>query len=290
MAVSTCTFNTGVWESDWAVKLQERLDYPQNWKEICDVQYTNVRIFNNPYMSTQATAASHTRGTAYTFQAYALTDETRTINQSRIVPQFIDRADLAQTTYVKQMYLAETQAVLLNEYLETDMLANYGMMTSFDNTQIGGSAGNITVSESNVDNIIRAVKREIREANGQSLADRFGTFIVWRAADFEKLEAFVQANGFNVADNALSNGTIAGFRYMGVDHYVSNLHTAGHLIAGVKKQMSLGILKDTYGQVVINQDPADTTPLSGIGVVSRIDWEFAVWANTKPVLFDINVS
>lgn len=240
-------------------------------------------------MSTQASVATHTRGTAYTFQAYALTNETRTIEQSGIVPQFIDRADLAQTTYVKQMYIAETQAVLLNEKIESYLLGKYGSLTAFDNTAIGGSAGNITVAESNVDNIIRAMKREIREANGEDLANRFGMFIIWRPADFEKLEAFVQANGFSTADNALLNGTIPGFNYLGVDHYVSNKHTANHLIGGVKKQISIGILKDTYGQVVINQDPADTTPLSGVGVVSRIDYEVAVWANTKPVLFDIQV-
>jgi hypothetical protein len=275
---------------DWAVKLQERLDYPQNWKEICNVEYTNTRVFNNPYMSTIPSAASHTRGTAYTLQTFALTAEYVTINQSRIVPMFIDRADLAQQGYVRQMEMADLQGTLLNEYVETDMLANHDMWTNFDNESIGGGAGNITVSASNIDDIIRGIKREIREANGIDLAKRNGMFILWRAADFEILESFVQANGFSTADSALKEGTITGFRYMGVDHYVSNSHTAGHVFGGVKKIMHLGILKDTYGQVVVNQDPADTTPLSGVSVVSRVDWEYKVWTNTKPVLFDILVN
>ena len=266
------------------------MDYPQNWKEICDVQYTDVRIFNNPYESTVASAADHVRGTAYTFQATALTDDTRTISSSSIVPQFIDRADLAQTTYMKLMNIAEKQATLLNEKIETAVLANYAALTTFDNTELGGSAGNITVSTSNIDDICGAVLREIREAKGQSLINRFGAFVVWRPADFEKLETFARANGFNTADKALVNGQVPGFYYLGVYHYLSNSHTAGHLIAGVRKQISLGILKSTYGQTLFNQDPADTTPLSGVGIVSRIDYGLAVWSNTKPVLYNVLVS
>lgn len=282
--------NTVIYQEDWVTKLQERLKYPTNWKEVCRVDYTNSRVLNNPYMSTVPTAASHSRGTAYTLQTFIITNETITINQSRIVPMFIDRADLAQSDYVKQMEMAELQGTLCNEYLETDMMANHAMWTDFDNASIGGSAGNITVSETNIPKIIRGIKREIREANGQTLADRNGMFIVWRAADFEILEAYVQAMGFSTADHALKNGTITGFHYMGVDHYVSNSHTAEHVFAGVKKIMHLGVLKATYGQLVINSDPADTTPLSGLSMVTRVDWEFKVWTNTKTVLFDVAVS
>jgi len=285
--------NTVVYQEEWTTKLQERLDYPQNWKEICRVDYTNSRVLNNPYMSTTPTAAAHVRGTEYTLQTWAITNESITINQSRIVPMFIDRADLAQTTFQSQMEMADLQGTLLNEYIETDMLANHAMFTDFDNASIGGGAGNITVSATNIDDIIRGIKREIRENNGQDLAERNGIFVIWRAADFEILEAFVQANGFSTADNALKNGTITGFRYMGVDHYVSNSHTSGHVFAGVKKIFHLGIVKDTYGQTVVNQDPpagANSKALSGISVVSRIDWEFKAWTNNKVVLFDVLVS
>ncbi len=203
----------------------------------------------------------------------------------------IDRADLAQSTYAKQMELASDQGTLLNEAIETAMLAEHAQWTDFDNASIGGSAGNITVSDTNVDDIIRAIKREIREANGQKLANRKGIFIMWRASDFELLEGFVQANGFSSADNALKNGTVAGFRYMGVDHYVSNSHTAGHLFAGVKNTFHVGICKETYGQVVIDKEPATSGgAVSGIGVVSRVDYAFKAWTKTKPVLFDILVS
>lgn len=282
--------NTIVYQEEWATKLQERLDAPENWKEICKVEYTNDRVLHNPY-STDATVQSGTRGGAYTHQDIDHTDDSITINVFKILPQLIDRADMAQSTYAKQMEMAESQGTLLNEAIETAMLASHAQWTNFDNASIGGSAGNITVSATNVDDIIRGIKREIREANGQKLANRKGIFIVWRAADFEILEAFVQANGFSTADNALKDGTVAGFKYMGVDHYVSNSHASGHLFAGIKDTFHLGIVKETYGQVIIDQEPATSSgAVSGIGIVSRVDYAFKAWFKTKPVLYDVLVN
>lgn len=282
--------NTIIYQEEWATKLQERLDAPQNWKEVCKVDYTNDRVLHNPY-HTDATVQSGTRGSAYTHQDHTQTDESVTINTFKILPQLVDRADLAQSDYVNQMTLAEEQGTLLNEAIESAMLAAHAQWTNFDNASIGGSAGNITVSATNIDDIIRGIKREIREANGQKLMNRNGVFIIWRAADFEILEAYVQANGFNTADMALKEGTLEGMRYMGVDHYVSNLHTSGHLFAGVKGVFHLGIVKGTYGQVVIDQEPATSGgAVSGIGVISRVDYAFKAWTKTKPVLFDVLVS
>lgn len=283
--------NTVLYPIDYVTKFQERLDYDTNWKQVCKVDISNKRVLTNPYMSTVPSLQAHTRGTAYTHQTFALTTEAVTINQSQNLGLFIDRADLAQQTYVDMMDLADLEGQLINEYFETDMLANHGMWTDFDNSSIGGSAGNITVSANNIDDIIRGIKREIREANGSSLANKNGIFIIWRAADFEILEAYVQAQGYATADDALKNGTVEGFRYMGVSHYVSNLHTANHLFAGVKGLFHLGILQDTYGQVIYDQEPATADgPLSGIGIVSRMDWEYVAWNNLKVLLFDVAVA
>lgn len=283
--------NTILYEEEWAAKLQERLNYPQNWKDFCDVRYSDTKVLHIPYMSTIPAAASLTRGTAYSYATTALTDASLDIATPYIHATAIDRADLAQSDMISQMSMAETAGILLNEQIESAVMASYASFTSFDNTALGGGAGNITVTEANIDNIIRAMKREVLEANGGALADKNGMFIVWRAADFEKLEAFVQANGFVSADHALKNGIDTGFHYAGVDHFVSNSHTANHLIGGVKKTFTLGILKATYGQVVINQDPyADTGVISGVGVVQRVDYGVKMWENLKPVMFDIKVA
>lgn len=282
--------NTIVYEEEWAIKLQERLSENNKWKEICNVEYTDTKVLHNPY-ETDATVQTGTRGSAYTHQDITLTDETVDITGFKILPQLIDRADLAQQKFVNQMQKAESQGTLLNEAIETAMLAEHAQWTNFDNASIGGAAGNITVSASNIDDIIRGMKREIREANGEALADRNGMFIVWRAADFEILEAYVQANGFSTADGALKDGTNQGFKYMGVEHYSSNKHAAGHLFGGVKKTFHLGICKSTYGQIVIDQEPATAAgAVSGIGIVSRVDYKFKAWTKVVPVLFDILVA
>lgn len=285
--------NTIVYAEDWAVTLQERLSENLKWKLICSVEYTDTKVMHNPYL-TDAVVQSGTRGSPYTHQAVVETDDSVTIDTFDILPQLIDRADVAQSTYVRQMELAASQGVLLNEAIEKAMMASYAQWTTFGDLGggslgVGGAA--ITVSATNVDDIIRGIKREIRKANGEDLLNRNGGFIVWRPEDFELLEAFVQANGFVVADGALKDGTSQGFTYMGMSHFSSNKYTAGHLFAGVKNLFALGICKSTYGQIVIDSEPATSGgAVSGIAVISRIDFKFKAWFKTVPVLFNILVN
>lgn len=276
-----------VYAEDWAVKLQERLSEFVKWKDFMDVTYTTTRVINTPY-KTDATPTGLTPYSAYSPETPAFTNESLTINVPRVVAEYIDRADLVQSTYMTQMDTADKQGVLVNEDIEELIYLQHGLVTNFDNTAIGGSAGNITVSSSNIDDIIRAMKREISEAKGDALAERKGMFIVWRPADFELLEAFMQANGFSTADAALTGGAKGGVNYMGVTHYKSNLLVANHLLGGVKKVFALGILSTTYGQIMVNEK--DPLNISGISVVSRYDLGYKAWTKIKPVIFDILVA
>lgn len=282
--------NTIVYQEEWAIKLQERLDKPTNWSECLDVQFTNTQVLNNPYLSTTPSLQDGTRGTAYGFSDFGQTNEQRTINNYRTIPTFIDRADLAQSQFSTQMYQADLQGTLISEDVESKWLAQHGSWTDFGTSSIsagGADTDQITVSANNIDDIIRALKRRIMAANGMKLAQRNGIGIVWRPADFEILESFMQANGFNTADMTLKNGAVVGVSYMGVDHFVSNSHTANHVFGGVKKVGSLGILRDTWGQIIVKDDPAKT---SGIGIISRYDYGFAWWNNFDSLYYDINVA
>lgn len=279
-----------IYKNEYETKLQERLSEMNKFKRICKVEYTDVQVLHNPYL-TDVTANTGTRGTGYTPEAVTTTDDTITINTFKIAAQYIDRADLAQKTFSGWMELADNQGLVLNEAIETAMFAAHAQYTDFDNASIGGAAGNITVSETNVDDIIRGMKREIREANGDTLMDRNGAFIVWRPADFEKLEAYVQAQGFSTADGALKDGTSQGFKYMGAEHYTSNKMTSGHLFGGVLGVLHLGICKSTYGQINEIEDPVVSgAQISGLGINSRVDFAFKAWAKVVPVLFDILVA
>jgi len=288
MAVS----NTITYETMFEDMLQDRLDHPQTWKEMCDVTITDTRVISSSYMSTTPSVQSVSRGTGVALQTFIETAETLTISTGRDLGLYVDWADIAQSPWTKPAELFDRIGALLNEYIEGAVLARYASWTDFDNSAIGGGAGNITVSATNIDDIIRGVKREIREANGQSLMNTNGVGFIWRAADFEILEAFVQANGFNTADKALKEGTVEGLHYLGCDHYWSNDHTAEHLFAGVKKIERLGILRGTYGRAHTIDFPAADSNMffSGQSFYSRVDIGHLTPTAHVGLIFDIQVA
>lgn len=243
-------------------------------------------------MSTEFVIQTGTRGTAYGFSDFAITNDTLTINTYKPVPVFIDRADLAQTlTLVSIQTIATRQAAIVAEQLEAATLATHASWTNFGDLgagAVGLGSSAITVSLNNIDDIIRGVKREIIKANGMDLMNSNGVFFQWRPADFELLEAFLQTNGYNLADAALKQGimTEKGYYAFGAYHYVSNSHTAGHVFAGVRKIARLGLLTDTYGKIVQVEDPLNQ---SGIGIVTRVDYGTQIPAGLATILFDVNV-
>lgn len=271
-------------------KLQERLSAPTVWKEVCKVTYTDAGILRNPYL-TDATVGTGTRGTGYTSAAVATTDDTVTINTYKYCAQHIDEADLAQKSFTDWMEIADNIAVMLNETLETAMLAAHVSWTDFDNASIGGAAGNITVDSTNIDDIVTEMKTRIRVGGGGEMADRHGIFIQWREADFAKVERLAASQGFDTADGVLKNGIKQGFRYLGVEHYSTSKNVAGHVFGGVKKAFHVGIVKSTYGKMKEIVNPVvGGAQISGLGLESRVDYKFNAWTKMAPILFDILVA
>lgn len=284
--------NTITYETVFEDTLQARLNHPTTWKEMCDVTYTNTRVISSSYMSTTPSVTTVTRGTGLALQTFAETADTLTISTGRDLGVLVDWGDYYQSPWTSKAMLFDRIGSLLNEYIESAVLARHASWTDFDNASIGGAAGNITVTASNIDDIIRGVKREIREANGGSMMKANGVGFVWRAADFEYLEAFVQANGFATADKALVDGTLEGLHYLGCDHYWSNDHTSGHVFAGVKKIERLGILTGTYGRASTIEFPAadSNTFFSGVAFYSRVDIGHLTPNAHSSLVFDINVA
>jgi hypothetical protein len=275
---------------EYETKLQERLSAPTVWKECALVKYTDSGILRNPYL-TDSTVGTGTRGTGYTSTAVATTDDTVTINTYKYCAEHIDDADLAQKTFSDWMEVADNMGTLLNEALETAFMASYTQGTAFDNASIGGAAGNITVSVSNVKLIITAMKTAIRTAGGGELANRNGMFIVWREADFALVELLASSEGFNTADDALKNGIKQGFKYLGVEHYSTSKNTAYYIVGGVKKAMMVGIVKSTYGRVKEIINPVVSgAQISGVGLESRIDYKYMLWTKMIPIFFKISVA
>lgn len=288
--------DSGIYEMAWESRLQTRLNKPETWKDVCDVRFTTAYTINMPYMSTEFVAQTGTRGTAYGFSDFTLTNEVLTISTFKIVPIFIDQADLSQQTYVDQMEAADRQSRLLSDQVESAFLGDYGNWTD-----VGDSAGVITsgvttqisVTATTIDDIVRGVRRIVNVANGSSLMKQNGLAFVWRPADFEALEQYAQANGYNLADAALKNGIDAGYFLMGAYHYISNSHTANHVFGGVRKVVKVGVLSSTWGKIKVNQDPAAGAstygPISGVSIVSRADFGVKTPTGLATLVYDINV-
>jgi hypothetical protein len=191
------------------------------------------------------------------------------------------------------MKIAEFQGKKINEYIESQVLAQHASWKDFGvgdlTTASTDDTTQITVSAGNIDDIMRAVKRKMYANNGVDFAVENGVFIVWRATDFELLEAYTQANGFTEADMALKNGIPVqkGFYYGGVTHYLSTSHTANHVFAGIKRIGEIGILSGTYGQVKFIEDPG---LVSGLGIVSRVDYGFNFPTYNGQFFIDLNVA
>jgi len=289
--------NTITYDTSFEDVLQDRLNHPQTWKEMCDVTYTDHGVISSSYMSTTPSTQGVTRGTGAALQLFAETAQTLSITTGRDLGIVVDLADLAQSPWTKPADLFDRIGALLNEYIETQVLAQHGSWTNFgvgDLNGVGPAADTtpISVTASNIDDIIRGVKRVIRVANGQSLMKQYGVGFVWRPQDFEILEAFTQANGTMTADKFLTEGTLEGLHYLGCDHYWSNDYATGHVMAGVKKSQRLGILRGTYGKAHTIEFPAADSNMffSGVAYYSRVDIGHLTPSTKSGIILDVNVA
>ena len=239
---------------------------------------------------------SVTRGTAFAFQDFVETAETLTISTERDLGVYVDFADLAQSPWTTRNEIYNRIAALLDEFIETNLLAQHASWTNFGTSSIGGggtATDPITISANNIDDIARAMKRIIRKANGHKQMRQYGTFAVVRPEDFEYLEAFAQANGFMTADEFLKNGMAEQVKYLGVNWYWNESEqTANHLFAGVRKMQRLGVLSSVYGVMHDIKLPAGSTNnnLSGMGYYSRIGIGHLTPNTVAGILLDINVA
>ena len=306
------TTNPVIYQALWENKLAQRLDKPQNWKEICDVVFTDTQTYNFPLVSTSnepavatltnTAAGRSTLSNVIPFIGVTETNETLSIVTAEIDSVYMDYADQAQSNYAKMADMGALLGKKINERAEAIAL---GLIATAKSTSVGGTdfgdtgggvlglaSTAITVSATNVDDIIRGVIEQTYTANGFNLYNENGGFIVWRPADWTFVVQFMQANGFNMADAALKSGGTIGMDFMGLYHYVSTGHTAGHLAAGVRKVQKLGILSHARCKTYVAEMPASTTAgsMSGTQIHTRLDWGGLVPTNLQPVLFDVNVA
>lgn len=296
---------TVIYQAVWENKLAQRLDKAQNWKEVNDVVYTDTQTYNFPLIATSnepavatltnTAAGRSTLSNVIPFIDVTETNQTLSIVTAEIDSVYLDYADQAQSNYAKMAEMGDLLGKKIGERAEAISLANHAAWTNFGDTGggvLGLASTAFTVSSTNIDDVIRGIIEQIITANGYALYKEKGGFVVWRPADWTFLVQFMQANGFNMADNALKSGGSLGVEYMGLTHYVSTQVTAGHVMAGVRGVQKFGILKSTYGRTYVNEMPASSTAgsLSGTQIHTRLDYGLLVPTNLLPTIFDVNVN
>lgn len=280
----------GAYKIDFETQLEKRLNKPAVYKDVCNVRFTDANTMAFTYMATEFVAQTGTRGTAYGFSDFTLTTEQLNIRTYKTVPVFVDRADAAQCSYIDFMDIAFRHGKLLNDQVETAVLADHAAWTNVGDsggTITSGVTTPITVSATNIDNIVRGVRRIIGLANGGELAETNGLFFVWSYTHFEFLEEYAQNNGFQLADKALKDGVAPGYYFLGAYHYVSNSTATGHVMAGVRKLHQVGICNTTYGKLVMTDDPLNQ---SGKGLITRIDFGILTPTGYVTLILDVNVA
>lgn len=299
------------YQAAWETKLAERLDKPQNWKEIVDVVYTDTQTTNLPYIGVSgepavttaifgAAADRSTLSNVITFTPVTESNDTLVIVSTDYEAVYIDYADQAQSQYSRFVDLGDLLGKKIGERVEQLVDAQYTLGTAVGDDGSGNvilGSTPLTVSFTNIDDIIRGIIQFIQAANGFDMYRQEGGFIEWRPADWTKLVAFMQANGFRTADDALAKGAGSdtpsiGIPYMELFHYVTTLNTAGHILGGVRKMLKLGLLKSTFGKTYTAEMPPSNTAgmLSGTGIHTRLDYGFKLQTNVAPIFFNINVS
>jgi hypothetical protein len=297
--------NTIIYQALWENKLAQRLDKPQNWKEVNDVVYSDTQAYNFPLVSTanepavatltNTAAGRSTLTNVIPFIDVTETNQTLSIITAEIDSVYLDYADQAQSNYAKMAEMGTLLGKKIGERAEAISLGNHASWTNVGDAG-GGAVGltttTLTISANNVDDVVRGVIEQIYTANGFNLYKENGGFIEWRPADWTFMVQFMQANGFNMADAALKSGGAIGVDYLGLNHYVSTAHTANHVFGGVRGVQKFGILKSTFGKTYVNEMPASSTAgsLSGTQIHTRLDYGLLVPTNLLPVIYDINVA
>ena len=171
-----------------------------------DVVFTDEQTHNFPLISTSnepavatltnTAAGRSTLSNVIPFVDTTQTNETLSIITAEIDSAYIDYADQAQSNYAKQAALGSLLGKKIAERVQAISLGNHAAWTDFGDTGagvLGLASTKITVSTSNIDDIIRGVIEQIQTANGFDLYMQNGGFAEWRPADWTKLVTFMQA-------------------------------------------------------------------------------------------------
>ena len=206
----------------WAKLSQSLLDKMLVGKEIAKFEDGGILsdgdTFNKPYRS-RPYVANYTKGSAVEIQDVTTTNEALDVDQSKIVPVYVDDVDAKQNKYDIANEMIKDNVHLLGREIDYKILSQVTNATlDIDDGDIGGTSGSpISVTASNATNVFGTTQAELAAGNVERnqpwylVLDPNTINIV--------MQSFV-ANGFQTADASLRNGFIG--EYLGFKVYESN--------------------------------------------------------------------
>jgi len=152
-------------------------------------------------------------------QHITATDETLTVNQSRIVPIYVDNIEELQSRPSQMQALVEDASFQIRNDIDTKTLLNItGAASSLDDGDIGGTSGSaITATSGNVVDIFASAREKLRRMNVEENGD---WIVVANAKLIQRIEEKAADTGFSVSDSTLRNGFVGS--WMGFQWYHSN--------------------------------------------------------------------
>jgi hypothetical protein len=210
----------------WSPRLQTQLEKALIGKAICnfEIQLPDGDKFHRPYHS-DLTAGTYTRnatsgaGGAVVAQDVTTTDEYLLVDTAKYVSFKIDRLDSIQNKYKIANRLAKRGGYTLRDIIDIAVLAEYANADLvFDGADLGGAAGPITVSTSNIFQIFSGVRKLLAKAN---IPEENDFFAIISPDVFEILEQYATGKGFKIPDDVIPNG-YKGRPVDGFELYVSN--------------------------------------------------------------------
>lgn len=216
------TLADGTSKQHWIPEVQDNLHKRLVSKAIATVYTGPDRIVHSNYAS-EADGSDGTAST-YTVTDYELSDDTLTVNRQAHAAEHIYMIEKLQTRFDLAMERAAEQGQIVADKVDQYVL-NLPVSTSgvsdIDAGVMAGGASNGTayeVTSSTVDDVTNTIREQLLINNA-----RVSKGIDWVVTPRELTDvtAFMQNNGFSVADAAIRNGFV-GEMFNGMRVFVSN--------------------------------------------------------------------
>lgn len=255
-------------------------------EKICEVDRTDAKTIQSPYMTAPTVAVSALTGT-YAVADYTITDDTLTVQDEFKVAEHI--FDFESSLSKFDLFASRMEDASANVAIAVDQFVLRTMVdtgTGAYTTPTGGftTASNINVIMANL----------ISKVSG--FADAYkGLFLVIEQTD---VVGFVQAqatNGFSFADAALNNGFVGN--YMGVDIHVvktgtftTATYTGGSVVATGHRMFGVKGIATYAAPRGIQFEEKGVTGKTGKEIVTYGYCGVKVWTPKASLIVDITLA